>query len=63
VTRVACEGCKRFHPGPRCKLPEDRSVKVCVTLPGRVHRMLTERVAWGERSGWLARLAEKELDG
>lgn len=56
-----CEICHRVHPG-RCTPEDARTINVCVTLPGRVHRLLHDRVPWGERSGWIARLVEHELD-
>jgi hypothetical protein len=60
--RVPCDVCCRFHRGPRCKPEDQRSVQMCITFPGRIHRLLTERVPWGERSGFVARAVAKELD-
>lgn len=55
-----CDVCCRVHNGT-CKPDEDRTVRVCVSLPGWLHREMVERVPWGERSAWLADLAAKEL--
>jgi len=57
-----CDQCHRMHRGRTCKPADQRSVSVCVTLPIYVHAELVERVPWGERSGWLARLVERELN-
>lgn len=59
--RHPCDVCKRVHPG-RCVPADVRSVHVNLTLPGRVHRRMVERVPWGQRSGWIARLVAQELD-
>lgn len=59
---MACEVCNRVHRGPKCKPSDARTVRVCVTLPGFVHRLLEANVPWGDRSRWLASLVEKELD-
>lgn len=56
-----CDVCKRIHPG-RCTPDSERSTQIGVTLPGRIARRLRERIAWGERSSWVARLIEAELD-
>lgn len=58
-----CTVCNRMHLGRRCKPADQRSVAVCVTLPTRVHAQLVQHVPWGERSGWVARLVERELNG
>jgi hypothetical protein len=59
--RLPCEVCKKVHQG-RCVPRDARSVQMCITFPGRVHRLLSERVPWGERSGFVARAVAKELD-
>lgn len=53
-----CDRCKRMHDGFTCEGPAE---KVCVTLPAGVYARMVEAVPWGERSGWIARLIEKEL--
>lgn len=59
--RRPCGICRRVHPG-RC-LPEDqRSDKFGITLPGWLGRRLRARIAWGDRSRWIAQLIEAELD-
>lgn len=60
--RVPCEQCNRFHRGPRCKPADERSVRVCLTLPGSVAEAMRACVPWGDRSGWLAGLVEAELE-
>lgn len=55
-----CDVCHRVHQN-RCKPEDQRSVSVCVTLPVYVHRALVERHPHGSRSGWIARLIEREL--
>lgn len=58
---TACDVCRRCHRGPRCKPSDKRSVSVVVTLPAHVARELRERVAWGERSGFVARAVDAAL--
>lgn len=53
-----CDQCKRMHDGYVCAGPAE---KVEVYLPAGLHALLVEAVPWGERSGWIARLIEKEL--
>lgn len=58
--RRPCGICLRVHRGA-CVDPERRSVTVSVSLPSWLHAAMVEQVPWGERSRWLADLAEKEL--
>jgi hypothetical protein len=56
-----CDGCCRVHRGPRCRPSDKRSVRLAVTLPAHVARELRERVAWGERSAFVARAVDAAL--
>jgi hypothetical protein len=57
-----CAVCGRVHRGNHCKPEDARSVTVSVSLPGWLHRSMTERVPWGERSAWVAGLVAAELE-
>jgi len=59
---VICDVCQRTHQG-RCTPPYKRSVSMCITLPAYIFDALAERVPWGERSGWVAALITRELEG
>jgi len=57
-----CDVCRRCHRGPRCKPAEDRSVSMCITFPAHVATALRERLAWGERSAFVARAVDAALE-
>lgn len=59
--RKPCDVCRRVHPG-RCAPGDQRSRPLHLTIPSSVDSRLRERVPWGERSGWVAALIERELD-
>jgi hypothetical protein len=58
-----CHGCCRVHRGPRCLPTDARSVTLAISFPGWVARELCDRLAWGERSGFVARAVAEALEG
>jgi hypothetical protein len=57
-----CSVCRRCHRGRRCLPIDKRSVSLPISFPGHVARELRERVPWGERSGYVARLVAEALE-
>lgn len=61
MSRGPCDVCKRVHRG-RCSAEDDRTVRMCLALPGHLDRRLRDHVDFGDRSGFVAALIEAELD-
>ena len=56
TARTPCDVCCRVHRGPRCRTRTHE--RVLVTLPPYLADQLRERVQWGERSQFIARLLD-----
>jgi hypothetical protein len=59
---AACPVCHRRHAGARHKDPDDRTVNLSLTIPRRLAHLLDRTAPRGERSAYVTRLLEDDLE-